>query len=215
MQPNQPRRIALLSFAYCAALALQVGSRLLSGRDQDTVEAVYAAIAEQAAWHTLYALCVIAAAILLVAVFVSWSRWHATRHAQLGRIAFWISLAAGACWLVSGLAALFQTIAGSTVLAGDLAPLPPTGLDESRAVFAKLGMSLAGVAILVVGIRTRLADLAGPVVVLAAVVSGLAALGIWLEELPFHRLLGVLYLGWFVVGGLWHTLRRGGMAPRD
>ena len=215
MQATRPRRIALLSFAYCAALALQVGSRLLSGRDQDTVETVYAAIADQAAWHALYALCVMAAAILLVAVITSWSRWQATRHALLGRIALWISLAAGACWLVGGLAAMLQTTAGSAVLAGDLAPLTPSGLEEARAILSKFGMSQAGVAILFVGARTRLADLAGSIVVLAAVLSGLAALGIWLEELPFHRLLGVLYLGWFVAGGLWHTLRRGGMVPRD
>lgn len=215
MQATRPRRIALLSFVYCAALALQVGSRLLSGRDQDTVEAVYAAIADQAAWHALYALCVTAAAILLVAVVANWSRWQAARHALLGKIALWISLAAGTCWLVGGLAAMLQTVAGSAVLAGDLAPLTPSGLEEARAILSKFGMSLAGVAILFVGARTRLADLAGSIVVLAAVLSGLAALGIWLEELPFHRLLGVLYLSWFVVGGLWHTLRRGGMAPRN
>ena len=215
MQATRPRRIALLSFAYCAVLVLQVGSRLLSGRDQDTVEAVYAAIADQAAWHALYALSVTTTALLLVAVITSWSRWHATRHALLGWIAHWLSLAAGTCWLVGGLAAMLQTAAGPTVLAGDLAPLTPAGLEETRAISSKLGMSLAGAAILMVGARTRLADLAGSIVVLAAVLSGLAALGIWLEELPFHRLLGVLYLGWFVVGGLWHPLRRGGMAPRD
>ena len=214
MQATRPRRIALLSFAYCVALVLQVGSRLLSGRDQDTVEAVYAAIADQAAWHALYALCVMAAALLLVAVITSWCRWHATRHALLGRIALWISLAAGACWLVGGLAAMFQTVTGSTALAGDLAPLTPAGLEEARAVSSKLGMSLTGVTILMVGARIRLANLAGSVVVMAAALSGLAALGIWLEELPFHRLLGVLYLGWFVAGGLWHTLRRGGRVPR-
>ena len=45
MQPSHPRRIALLSLAYASTLALQVGSRLLSGRDRDTVEAMYAAIA--------------------------------------------------------------------------------------------------------------------------------------------------------------------------
>jgi hypothetical protein len=201
MQPSQPRRIAFLSLAYAASLALQVGSRLLSGRDQDTVEAMYAAIAVQAAWHTVYALSVMAAAVLLVAVFANWSRWR-TQLALLGRMAFWLALAAGVCWLVGGLAAMFKTWAAPTSVAGGPDPLSPVGLEEARAVFSKFGMSLAGAAILLVGAGTRLAGPTGIVMALAAAVSGAAALGIWWEDLPFHRLLGILYLGWFVASGL-------------
>ena len=202
MQPGQPRRIALLGFAYAAILALQVGSRLLSGRDQDTVEAMYAAIAAQATWHAVYSLSVMVAAVLLVAVVANWSRWQETQPVLLGRIAFWIALAAGACWLLGGLAAVLQTWTAPTVMAGNLGPLPSAGLEEARAIAGKLGMSLSGVAILLIGTGTRLAGPAGIVMVLAAAVSGIAALGIWLEDLPFHRLLGMLYLIWFVAGGL-------------
>lgn len=202
MQPSQPRRIALLSIAYTAILALQVGSRLLSSRDQDTVEAIYAAIAAQATWHAVYSLSVIAAAVLLVAVVANWRQWGAIQPALLGRMAFWIALAAGVCWLIGGLAAVLQTWAAPTGMAGNLGPLSPAGLEEARAVFGKLGMSLAGAAILLVGAGTRLAGPAGIVMVLAAAVSGAAGLGIWWEGLPFHRLLGILYLGWFVASGL-------------
>ena len=202
MQPSQPRRIALLSFAYAAILILQVGARLLSSRDQDTMEAMYAAIAAQATWHAVYALSVMTAAVLLVAVVASWSRWRETQPALLGRMAFWLALAAGICWLVGGLAAGLQTLAAPTGMAGNPGPLSSTGLEEIRAVFGKLGMSLAGATILIVGVGTRLAGPAGIVLVLAAAVSGVAALGIWWEGLPFHRLLGMLYLGWFVASGL-------------
>ncbi|MCY3658303.1 MAG: hypothetical protein OXG36_04680 [Caldilineaceae bacterium] len=202
MPPGQPRRIALLSFAYAAVLALQVGSRLLSGRDQDTVEAMYAAIAAQTTWHAVYALSVMAPAVLLVAVVANWNRWRATQPALLGRMAFWIALAGGVCWLVGGLAAVLQTWAALTRMTGNLGPLSPADLEEARAVCGKLGMSLAGAAILLVGAGTRLAGPAGLVMVLAAAASGVAALGIWWEDLPFHRLLGVLYLGWFVASGL-------------
>ncbi len=202
MQSSQPRRIAILSLAYAATLVLQVGSRLLSARDQDTVEAIYAAIASHFVWHAVYSLSVMAAAVLLVAIVANWRRWRETQPALLGRVAFWIVLAAGACWLVGGLATMFQTLAAPAIMAGNLAPLSPAGLEEVRAVFGKLGMSLAGAAILLVGAGTRLAGPAGIVMVLAAAVSGAAALGIWWETLPFHRLLGTLYLGWFITSGL-------------
>lgn len=202
MHPSQPRRIALLSFAYTAMLALQVVSRLLSSRDQDTVEAMYAAIAAQATWHAVYSLSVMTAAVLLVAAVANWSRWRATQPALLGRMAFWIALAAGVCWLVGGLTAVLQTLAAPTGMAGNLGPLSPAGLEEARAIFGKLGMSLAGAAILLVGAGTRLAGPVGSVMVLAAAVSGVAAFGIWWEDLPFHRLLGMLHLGWFVASGL-------------
>lgn len=202
MQPSQPRRIALLSIAYAAILALQVGSRLLSGRDQDTVEAMYVAIATQTTWHAVYALSVMAAAVLLVAVVANWSRWRATQPAQLGQMAFWTALAAGVCWLLGGLAAVLQTWVALTAVVDNLGPLSPAGLEEVRAVSSTLGMSLAGAAILFIGAGTRLTGPAGVVMVLAAAVSGVAALGIWWEALPFHHLLGILYLGWFVAGGL-------------
>ena len=202
MQSSHPRRIALLSLAYAATLALQVGSRLLSGRDRDTVEAMYAAIASQATWHAVYSLSVMAAAVLLVAVIANWSRWRATQPALLGRMAFWLALAAGVCWLIGGLAAVLQTWAAPMVMAGNPGPLSPAGLEEVRAIFGKLGLSLAGAAILFLGAGTRLAGPAGIVMVLAATVSGAAALGIWWEDLPFHRLLGMLHLGWFVASGL-------------
>ena len=202
MQSSQPRRIALLSLAYAAILVLQVGLRLLSGRDQDTVAAMYAAIAAQATWHVVFALSVMAAGALLVAVVANWYRWRATQPALLGRMAFWIALASGVCWLVGGLAAVLQTWVAPTVMAGNPGPLPPAGLEEARAVFGKLGMSLAGAAILLVGAGTRLAGPAGIIMVLAAAVSGIAALGIWWEALTFHRLLGALHLGWFVASGL-------------
>ena len=202
MQPSQPRQIALLSFAYAATLALQVGSRLLSGRDQDTVEAMYAAITTQTTWHAVYALSVMVGAVLLVAVIANWSRWRATQPALLGQMAFWIALAAGVCWLVGGLTAVLQTVAAPTGMTGNLGPLSPVDLEEARGVSGKLGMSLAGAAILLIGAGSRLAGPAGIVMVLAAVVSGVAALGIWWENLPFHRLLGILYLGWFVASGL-------------
>ncbi len=202
MHPSQPRRIALLSFAYVAILALQVGSRVLSNRDQDTVEAMHAAIAAHTTWHAVYALSVMAAAVLLVAVVANWSRWRAAQPALLGRLAFWIAWAAGVCWLVGGLAAVFQTWAPPTGMTGNLGPLSPVDLEEVRAVSSKLGMSLAGATILLIGAGTRLTGLAGIVMMLTASVSGVAALGIWWEDLPFHRLLGILYLGWFVAGGL-------------
>ncbi len=214
MQPSQPRQIALLSFAYAAILALMASSRLLSGRDQDTVEAMYASIAAQAAWHAVYSLSVMVGAVLLVAVVANWSRWRKTQPALLGRMAFWIALAAGVCWLLGGLAAVLQTWAAlTTAIVDNLGPLSPAGLEEVRAVVGKFGMSLAGVAILLVGAGTRLAGPAGVVMVLAAVVSGVAVLGVWLENLPFHRLLGVLYLGWFVVSGLILSLYSRSPAP--
>lgn len=202
MQPSQPRRIALLSFTYAAILALMVSSRLLSGRDQDTVEAMYASIAAQAAWHAVYSLSVMVGAVLLVAVVANWSRWRETQPALLGRMAFWIALAAGVCWLLGGVAAVLQTWVALMAGVDKLGPLSPAGLEEVRAVVGKFGMSLAGVAILFVGTGTRLTGPAGVVMVLTAAVSGVAALGVWLEDLSFHRLLGMLYLGWFVVSGL-------------
>lgn len=202
MQSSQPRRIALLSLAYAGILALQVGSRLLSGRDQDTVEAMYVAISSHFVWHAVFSLSVMAAAVLLVAVVANWNRWRETRPALLNRIAFWIVLAAGTCWLVGGLTTILQTLAAPAIMAGNLAPLSPAGLEEARALFGKFGMSLAGAAILLVGAGTRLAGPAGIVMVLTAAISGVAALGIWWEALTFHRLLGALHLGWFVAGGL-------------
>lgn len=202
MQSSQPRRIAILSLAYTATLVLQVGSRLLSERDQDTVEAIYAAISSHFVWHAVFSLSVMAAAVLLVAVVANWNRWRETSPTLLGRIAFWIVLAAGTCWLVGGLTTMLQTLAAPAIMAGNLAPLSPAGMEEVRAIFGKFGMSLAGVAILLVGAGTRLAGPAGIVMVLVAAVSGVAALGIWLEDLPIHRLLGTLHLGWFVAGGL-------------
>lgn len=212
MQSSHPRRIAILSLAHAATLVLQVGSRLLSARDQDTVEAIYAAISSHFVWHAVYSLSVMAAAVLLVAVVANWRRWRETQPALLGRVAFWIVLAAGTCWLVGGLTTMLQTLAAPAIMAGNLAPLSPAGLEEVRAVFGKLGMLLAGAAILLVGTGTRLTGSAGIVMVLTAAVSGVAALGIWWEALPFHRLLGTLYLGWFVAGGL-ILLRYGRSAP--
>ena len=212
MQSSQSRRIAILSLAYTATLVLQVGSRLLSDRDQDTVKAIYAAIASHFVWHAVYSLSVMAAAVLLVAVVANWRRWRETQPALLGRVAFWIALAAGTCWLFGGLASVLQTLAAPTGMAGNPGPLSPAGLEEVRAVFGKLGMSLAGAAILLVGAGTRLAGPAGIVMVLTAAVSGVAALGIWWEALSFHRLLGTLHLGWFVAGGL-ILLRYGRSAP--
>ena len=151
MQSNQPRRIAILSLAYTATLVLQVGSRLLSDRDQDTVEAIYAAISSHFVWHAVYSLSVMAAAVLLVAVVANWNRWRETRPTLLDRIAFWIVLAAGTCWLVGGLTTMLQTLAAPAIMAGNLAPLSPAGLEEVRALFGKLGMSLSGTAILLVG----------------------------------------------------------------
>ena len=202
MQSSQSRRIAILSLAYATTLVLQVGSRLLSDRDQDTVEAIYAAISSHFVWHAVYSLTVMATAVLLVAVVANWRRWRETQPALLGRVAFWIALAAGACWLFGGLASVLQTLVAPTGMESNLGPLSPAGLEEARAVFGKLGMSLTGLAILLVGAGSRLAGPAGIVMVLAAVVSGVAALGIWWENLPFHRLLGILYLGWFVASGL-------------
>ena len=117
-------------------------------------------------------------------------------------MAFWIALAASICWLAGGLTAVLQTLTAPTGMAGNPGPLSPTGLEEARAIFGRLGLSLAGAAILLVGAGTRLAGPAGIVMVLAATVSGTAALGIWWEDLPFHRLLGMLHLGWFVASGL-------------
>ena len=202
MQPNQPRRIATLSHTYAATLVLQVGSRFLSDRDQGTVEAIYAAVSSQAAWHAVYSLSVTAAAVLLVAVVANWNRWQATRPTLLGQISFWIVLAAGTCWLVSGLTAMLQTLAAPAIMVGDLGSLSPAGLEEIRAVFGKLGMSMGGAAILLIGVGTRLAGPAGIVMVLTAAVSGVAALGVWWESLPYHRLLGTVYLSWFVASGL-------------
>ena len=196
-----PRRTALFSFAFVGILAVQVASRLLSGRDQDSLDAMFEAVAGQTGWYAMYAIGQIGVGLALPTIILLWTRWQG-HDRTVPKIALGLGFVAGVYWEAGGLCAFGQVVTTLGDQDGGTNMVAFGNLEAARAVLAKIGMSLGGVSVLLLALGSRLQGFGRIAFGITAAISGLAGLGIWLEGLPFHRVLGSLYTLWFIASGL-------------
>ncbi len=213
------RAAGLLLLLTALATAISVPARLLADADQPTLSESLWAIAINNAPYLIGGVARSVSGLALLGA--AWFLWRFLRcyHPAAVSISAVVLAASGLITTISGLCAV--VLAASVPDVGPVAVLIREGWEESlrpwanaRWITGTLGFTLAGVSLIALG--PGLWRIGGRLKIAAVVdvIIGVAMLFIWVDAATVvHRISGVAFLLWLIVGGIW--LVAGRLRPAD
>ena len=203
------RAAGLLLLLTALATAISVPARLLADADQPTLSESLWAIAINNAPYLIGGVARLVSGLALLGA--AWFLWRFLRgyHPAAVSISAVVLAASGLITAISGLCAV--VLAASVPDVGPVAVLIRDGWEESlrpwanaRWITGTLGFTLAGVSL--IALAPALWRIGGRLKIAAVVdvIIGVAMLFIWVDAATVvHRISGVAFLLWLIVGGIW------------
>ena len=221
------RLTALLLVLYCIAQVIAILARVASGTDQSDATFSIMMLTSNNTWYLAGQIANLAAAFLLITLAAMLYQVFSAGDKTLAMLSAVLFLAAGVCWLFSGVAGLalaeiygthLSPTATYTYPPPDTAiltakPLPETAIltanpptsaylviEPLRSLAGRVAFTSAAIAVIVLGTLIALARPLPRWVGWLAWLVGLAMLFIWdPEATAMHRLGGMGFLAWFLL----------------
>ncbi len=196
------RSTGLVSLAYSACLMFQVGFRLMSQRDQETIPAMYEAISKQAGLYVAYAVALCVGSLLFGFLQLTLAEQGVdsrSRRAVGLRVS---AILATMLWIAGTGVTLYQALDAERLMQAVSVAGRPELIEQLRNLAGKVALSLAGVSIILTGFMHIPTFPRRRWLLLLAALAGLYGFGIWIDAPGFHRIGGGVYALWFILTGI-------------